>query len=113
MNKVNRRIIVAVIVILIVITVIALIFILYGRDRGNVVIISQNGEIIYTIDLSKENDRIITVEYHGSKNVIEIKNGNIHILDADCPDHICVNTGWLKNVPIVCLPNKLVIEYAN
>ena len=47
------------------------------------------------------------------KNIIEIKNGRIHMQKADCPDHICMNIGWLSDVPIVCMPNKLVIEFIN
>lgn len=35
------------------------------------------------------------------------------MLEADCPDHTCINSGWLEDLPIVCLPNKLVIEFAD
>ena len=48
-------------------------------------------------------------------NTVEIKDHMIHVSDADCPDRICVDTGWIggdrKSVPIVCLPNQLVIEF--
>ena len=81
------------------------------RGGSENVKIMQDGKLIYTIDLSKVKDQKIEVEYKGRKNVIEIKDGRIHMLEADCPDHICVDTGWLENVPIVCLPNRLVIEF--
>ena len=46
---------------------------------------------------------------------MEIKDHMIHVKSADCPDKICVDTGWIggdrKSVPIVCLPNRLVIEF--
>ncbi|MBQ2093605.1 MAG: NusG domain II-containing protein, partial [Ruminococcus sp.] len=34
--------------------------------------------------------------------------------EAECPDKTCVNMGWLSSasMPIVCLPNHLVIEFA-
>lgn len=84
------------------------------KPKSNIVTIKQNGEVIYTLDLSKEKDRTFEIEYEGSKNTCEIKNHEIRIIDADCPDKVCIKTGWLKNgVPIVCLPNKLVIEFSD
>lgn len=35
------------------------------------------------------------------------------MLEAECPDHTCINMGWLDSAaPIVCLPNRLVIRFA-
>ena len=81
---------------------------------GKTVVITQNGKELYRIDLASEIDRTIEVEYDGRKNTVEIQDGRIHMKCADCPDHICVDTGWLEDgKPIVCLPNRLVIEYEN
>ena len=75
--------------------------------------IISGGTVLYTLDLSKEKDREITVEYEGRKNVIKIEGGDIYMLEAECPDHTCIKTGRLSTagVPIVCLPNKLTIRY--
>lgn len=81
--------------------------------KGEVVKITQDGKLLYTLDLSKEQDRTITVEYDDRQNIIEISDGRIRMKEAECPDHICIETGWLEDVPIVCLPNRLVIEYAD
>lgn len=82
------------------------------KPAGDTVIISQDGKELYRLDMGREPDRIIEVEYEGRRNVIEIKNGKIFMAEADCPDHICVETGKLRaDTPIVCLPNRLVIEY--
>lgn len=81
---------------------------------GKTAVIYQNGKVLYRIDLSSEKDRTIEVTYEGRKNIFEIQDGRIHMKCADCPDHICVDTGWLEDgKPIVCLPNRLVIEYEN
>lgn len=34
------------------------------------------------------------------------------MLEADCPDQVCVHAGWLTDsaAPIVCLPHRLVIR---
>ncbi len=87
------------------------IYMLFFKPKPQYVRITSGGKTLYTLDLTKEKDRLITVEYDGRKNVIEIKDGRIHMLEADCPDHVCIDTGWLDNgLPIVCMPNRLVIE---
>ncbi len=88
--------------------------VLLNKPHGDTVCIRQDGKIIYTLDLSKETDRKFDIGYNGSSNTVEIKDGRIRICDAGCPDKVCVHTGWLTaDIPIVCLPNKLVIEFAD
>ena len=84
-------------------------------EKTNTVEIIQDGNIIYTLDLNKSKDVLIQVEFQGHKNIIQIKDKQISIIEADCPDKTCVNMGILKSAftPIVCLPNRLVIQYVN
>ena len=84
-------------------------------EKTNTVEIIQDGKIIYTLDLDKNKDELIEVEFQGCKNTIQIKDKQISIIEADCPDKTCVNMGILKSAftPIVCLPNHLVIQYVN
>ena len=75
-----------------------------------------NGEYTeYWFRLDKNKDELIEVEFQGCKNTIQIKDKQISIIEADCPDKTCVNMGILKSAftPIVCLPNHLVIQYVN
>lgn len=75
--------------------------------------IVQDGSVLYTIDLSQESDRTIQVEYEGRTNVIQIQDGKIRMLEAECPDHTCIQMGWLDSAaPIVCLPNHLTIRFS-
>lgn len=83
------------------------------KPRGHIVNIIQNGKTLYTIDLEKSENQTIQTEYNGKKNIIRIENHEIFISDAECPDHTCIKMGKLSNSPIVCLPNKLVIEFAD
>lgn len=85
-------------------------FYILNKKPENTVTITQDGKLLYTLDLNKEPNRTIEIEYEGRKNIIEIKDGRIRMKSADCPDKVCVNSGWLDSLPIVCLPNKLVIE---
>ena len=84
-------------------------------EKTNTVEIIQDGKIIYTLDLNKSKDELIEVKFQGHKNIIQIKDKQISIIEADCPDKTCVNMGILKSAftPIVCLPNHLVIQYVN
>ena len=44
-----------------------------------------------------------------------VEPGRICVLDADCPDHVCMHRGWISDErePIVCLPHQLVIEFTD
>lgn len=84
------------------------------KPHSQIVQIIQDGEVLYTIDLDNSEDRTIEVEYQDSRNIIQIKNHKISVIDAECPDHTCMKMGELQSsaAPIVCLPNKLVIKFA-
>lgn len=78
---------------------------------GGTVRIVQDGEVLSVINLSEAKDQLIEVEYEGRKNIIQIQDGEIRMLEAECPDLICVQQGWLHSAaPIVCLPNRLMVE---
>ncbi len=84
------------------------------QPEGRLVEIVQDGEVLYRLDLAQEEDRVIEVVYGGSVNTIEIKDHQIHMQKAQCPDQTCVRMGWLDSAaPIVCLPNRLVIRFAD
>lgn len=107
----------ALIIIMIVIFLLGLggsLFVLFSGAKNTVNIISD-GRIVESVDLSASPDRKIVVEYEGRTNTVEIKDGKIHVIDAECYDHTCMKMGWLESasLPIVCLPNHLVIEYAD
>lgn len=77
----------------------------------------QDGKVIYTFDLSTADDQTITVisADGSSSNTITICDGQISMSDAECPDKTCVKTGILRSesIPIVCLPNKLIIRFCD
>lgn len=83
--------------------------------HGTQVNIVQDGTLLYTFDLRAAQNQTLEVEYEGRINAVQIKDGKIRMLEAECPDQICVHMGWLssKAMPIVCLPNHLSIEFAD
>ncbi len=85
-------------------------YLLSSGRRGDVAIITSDGNELYRLDLSE--DAVVTVESENGTNVVVVENGTVRVSQADCPDQICVHQGAIDDdsVPIVCLPNRLVIE---
>ena len=79
-----------------------------GQQAANYVTIRVNGEITETYPLAEDN----VININNGTNVLEIKNGAVRMIEADCPDQICVNHKAISEVneSIVCLPNKIVVE---
>ena len=78
--------------------------------------IAREGED-FRLTLGKDLDSLsapltFTVEFQGRTNTITAQPGRIRVESADCPDQVCVDQGWISDgtVPVVCLPNRLVIQ---
>jgi len=83
-------------------------------SRGNAArtaSIYQNGVLLQTVPLNRDGQFTIPSPDGGS-NTVTVRNGQIRVEQATCPDKLCVNQGWSdsQNKPIVCLPNGLVIQ---
>ena len=79
--------------------------------KGNTVVVSVDGKEVTSLPLSE--DTVYNIGgFHGSENVLEIKDGKAHLTDASCPDKLCVNMGYISKAgqSIICLPNKVVVE---
>ena len=88
-------------------------FVLLYHGAGNTVSVTQDGKVIKRINLDTVTSPYeFTVTGNGGSNTVRVEQGRICVVDASCPDHVCVNTGWISDgaIPIVCLPNKLVIQ---
>lgn len=61
---------------------------------------------------SLDEDQIIKI---GNTNVAEIKNHQIQMIEAKCPDQLCIYQGPIssRGGMIVCLPNQIFIEGEN
>lgn len=75
--------------------------------------ITRDGELIREIPLDEvEESYSFVVEDEAGSNTILVEPGRIRVSEADCPDQVCVNQGFISDgtVPVVCLPHKLMIE---
>ena len=107
--KRNRYWIIMIVVILLGSTAAALV---PWRVQGSVARIYQDGVLIESIDLLEITEpHSFTIEYGSGKNVILVEHGRIKVVEASCPNRLCVRQGWLQSArPIVCLPHRLVIR---
>ena len=117
---IKRNIICAIIFVLILITSIVGIVSINNNAKNQdekIARIYQDKKLIYTIDLNsvKKTYRLTIDGEDKSENIVEVRNGSIGIIEASCTDHICIDTGFIDNssVPVVCLPNKIIIEISD
>ena len=84
-----------------------LLFTMFGKKEAGLVSITVDGQLYGTYSL--EEDREIRIH---QTNVVLIRDGQVHMMEANCPDQICVEHKTIsKNKEtIICLPNKVVIE---
>jgi hypothetical protein len=91
---------------------------LYSRERMSAAgekyaDISVDGQIVRTIPLGGGEE---TYSPDGRPGVqIAARGGTIGFVRSDCPDKICVHTGFLS-IPgqsAVCLPNRIVVRVAS
>lgn len=56
--------------------------------------------------------KTIDIETEYGYNKIEIGDGRVRVIEADCPDKLDVKQGWISTQGeiIVCLPNRMVVE---
>ena len=82
---------------------------LFGSSDKTQVVITVEGEVYGTYPLSK--NKTITIEEDGRYNQVVIEDGQVHMHEANCDNQLCVKQGLISkgNIPIVCLPNLVVV----
>lgn len=84
----------------------------YNHDRIYAEITIE-GDFYKSIPLSEHSgEEVIKIKKDNHFNKIMIRDSKVLMIDADCPDSLCVNQGKISEVgqSIVCLPNKVMIE---
>jgi len=80
-----------------------------GTDKGENVVIYQDGNKIQEISLHENTEILIENSY---TNKIMVKDEKVAIVESDCPGMDCVHSGWIggKGRSLVCLPNRVEIR---
>ena len=77
--------------------------------------IARDGVAIETIDLDAvKNPYTLRLEDERGVNMVAVEPGRIRVAEADCPDEVCVHTGWIDGpaTPIACVPHGLTVTVA-
>lgn len=77
-------------------------------------VVLEHGEEKGRYPLSQD----ITLEIRqegGAYNILQIKDGKADMIEASCPDNVCVNHRPVdgQGESLVCLPNQVVVEIQN
>ncbi|MCI8639217.1 MAG: NusG domain II-containing protein [Coprococcus sp.] len=91
----------------------ALIFamqIMTGSKNAAYVIVRVDGELTASYDLTVDQE----ISLNGGTNILLIEGGKASMIEADCPDKLCVRQRAIsrERESIICLPNKVVVEVA-
>lgn len=128
---------------IVVLGVIGLVYYKNHKVPGNVVTITVDGNEVFKRDIDTNDKLLIQVmdgvateisesdiddiknsgssdaaanseEKSSGLNIIMIENGKVSVIDANCPDKICVEHKEIDSVgeTIICLPHKLIVEIA-
>lgn len=84
-----------------------------NADTGTVAVIKVDGQIWDQIDLSQVRSGYeINIDTQYGHNTLLVEPGAISVIDADCPDHVCIRQGKLTGggLSIICMPHRLVIQ---
>ena len=81
-----------------------------GGEEASRAQITSGGKLVRIVDLAV--DQTFTVHTEEGYNVVTVRDGKIAVTEASCPDHYCMARGFCSSgTQIVCLPNRLVIEF--
>lgn len=102
-------------IIIAVILLVSIVFIVFNRinskDKIMVSVKNANDETLLTFNINEDNYYTLQGNY-GVFN-IEVKDGRCRAIDVECPNQICVHTGWISvdnPIPIICLPNGIIVS---
>lgn len=118
MNTENKKLItkrdIATIITILMSGIVTFIVLTLISPDGTKAVISVDGNVIseHSINSSKRNNSHEFTISEAQGAVIEIEDGQIRVKSSDCPDKVCVDTGYIskEGEKIVCLPKKLIIE---
>ena len=87
------------------------IYTLCTRAAGGEAVVTVDGEEVLRAPLSEPRTYVRQDQSGAVLNTVVIRDGRVCVESANCPDKICVRTGWVQydGQMIVCLPHKLIV----
>lgn len=84
-----------------------------AAGQAQVAVLTEDGKILFTKPLSElQTAGSFTIEAQGYHYTIAFEGGRIRFAEADCPDKVCVRTGWVsRNSQVAaCVPGHLILK---
>lgn len=103
---------------LVVLSFLPVIIFSYSQASGDhthyTAVVSVNGEVVYEMALLDDGETEM-YEYddsHGHSNTIMREGTKVYMVEASCPDQLCVRQGEISRTgeTIVCLPHSFLVE---
>jgi|SRR5690554_2787774 len=104
-------VIIAIVIILISVGVYMLFF--QAKTPGAEIVIEVDGKEDYSYPLHQPGrDELIEVQGVIGITKVQLGDGQVRVVESDCPDKVCVNMGWIDKpgTPIACLPNRVIVR---
>ena len=108
--KKNDKILIIAVLVIALVAGVVLLFTQKSVTSGGIAVVTIDGEEYAQFSLGENIVEKIELP-DGSYNILKIKDGKADIIEASCPDGICVDHRKIckTNQTIVCLPNKVII----
>lgn len=79
------------------------------KDSGaGTAMIKVDGKIEGTYSLNEDQE----IKINNGSNILQIRNGKAKMIEADCPDQLCVHQKAISasGESIICLPNRVIVQ---
>lgn len=86
-----------------------LLLIFMNNEKSSYAFVYYDNKEVLKIDLNINSD--YSVNGFNGDVIIEVKDNKLRVKKEESPLHICSKQGWVDKGTIVCLPNKIVINF--
>lgn len=97
---------------IIILAVFSIMIFAFADYDGAKAVVMRHGSVMYEIDLGSVTERIELETISTFNEVIVVEDGKIRFEKSECPDQVCVRTGWISRPGqvAVCLPAGIIIK---
>ena len=81
--------------------------------QAQVAVLTEDGKVVFQKPVAElQAAGSFEIEAQGFHYVIAYENGKIRFSEADCPDKVCVRSGWVTRTGQVaaCVPGHLILK---
>ena len=82
-----------------------------AKPAAEMIVMQHNKEVL-RVPLTDSGEENWTFGEPGRQNTVQRVGKRVRVLQADCPDQICVKQGWIGKAgeQLLCVPNRLLVE---